>query len=239
MKKKERIVRLPTEKGVIRQGVKVNDTLNPPLILSTQAEKEWGVHGTEQHLYLISDEESKEGDYFIDFEGNLGKEDSFEYPIERRKVIATTDDSLRNMGDEGIIDHVVGKDLPKISEDFIKVYVKAYNEGNPIEEVMVEYCCQRCGVSNNKHKMGCKDSHLWVQVPKLRDDNTVIISMIEESIPNREQVARLVRKAFKLGLELGEEIGDWHAVGCSGPKPKKPYQEEIEEDPDKWIRENL
>jgi len=77
--------------------------------------------------------------------------------------------------------------VAKIPESFVKAYVKANGE---IDEVNVEYCCQRCGVSNNKHKMSCKDSHLWIQVPKLRDDNTVIIYQAKTTY-SREDLKKL------------------------------------------------
>lgn len=52
------------------------------------------------------------------------------------KIIATTDMSLRNKGDRGIIDIAMGEDMPSIPQSFIEEYVK--NDGK-IDEVMIEY----------------------------------------------------------------------------------------------------
>ena len=82
-----------------------------------------------QHLYLVSDEEIKEGDWFVSlkikgiYKANPENVKTLSnYKVEYiHKIIATTDKSLG---------------LPLVNHDFIEAYVKA--EGN-INEVMVEY----------------------------------------------------------------------------------------------------
>lgn len=121
-----------------------------------------------QHLYVISDEEPKEGDIgLLDWEGKLNPDDMRVGKVEkaspnfeirnqygnlsvppkdgrfennkRYKVVATTDTSLRwnDNNDIQIIDYHHCK-FPELTESFIQSYIKAYNEGNPIKEVLVE-----------------------------------------------------------------------------------------------------
>ena len=78
-----------------------------------------------QHLYILSDEEIKEGDWCLlntrivvrYFKPSV-KSRSF------KKIIASTDKSLG---------------LPEPSTNFIKKYIEEYNEGDVIENVLVEY----------------------------------------------------------------------------------------------------
>lgn len=196
-----------------------------------------GFYGTSkpQNLYLLSNEESKEGDwvYFDGYSYNhltypeykgiyqieSGQGFSVEpktHPIIRikrenqidkvlkinynisfencKKIIATTDKSLGNICecDKILIQdskECIGgawmdyskcpnrekcknsKQLPQIPESFIPVYIKAYNEGKPITEVLVEYELQT--YVDNGSKYHYSDGRIQ---PKLRSDNTVIIS---------------------------------------------------------------
>lgn len=78
------------------------------------------------HLYILSDEAIKEGDWCINNNNNdtlyqpncLGDNSNW------KKVIATTDTSLN---------------LPLIPQNFIKLYIEQYNLGSIITEVKVEY----------------------------------------------------------------------------------------------------
>lgn len=102
-----------------------------------------------QHLYIISDEEIKEGDWFIsnpntivcslttieksegitfnsnDSERIISKNGTRQQYLSRcRKIITSTDSSLN---------------LPQPSQSFIQKYIEEYNKGNIITDVMVEY----------------------------------------------------------------------------------------------------
>ena len=94
---------------------------------------------TNQHLYVLSDEEIKEGDWYLSFDihGNYGKPISADYnktnefslkPYSNycKKIITTTDKSLMKIDVE----------LP---QSFIEKYVEEYYKGNKINFIPVEY----------------------------------------------------------------------------------------------------
>ena len=78
-----------------------------------------------QHLYFLSNEEIKNGDYVIDSMGELfgPYEKGDIIGKEAKKIIATTDIPLQ---------------LPQLSKSFIQAYIKAFNENKPITKVLVE-----------------------------------------------------------------------------------------------------
>lgn len=85
----------------------------------------------QQHLYIISDDEIKKGDWVIEYQpkDNLGELHQIhnEYvlsPNIQKKVIATTDTTL---------------ELPRLSQQFIEEYIEEYNKGQQITECLVEY----------------------------------------------------------------------------------------------------
>ena len=85
-----------------------------------------------QHLYIISNDEIKEEDFFMSafmsYSLHNVKEGYAEYPdtTNCKKIIATTDKTLG---------------LPQIPKEFIEAYILSYNMGsmNTITEIMVEY----------------------------------------------------------------------------------------------------
>jgi len=93
------------------------------------------------HLHITSDEDIKSGDWVIRYtELSQVFADTSRCKAEGyKKIIATTNSEL-------IINQVsfglgIGTydSLPSINDSFIQAYIKAYNEGNPITEVQVEY----------------------------------------------------------------------------------------------------
>jgi hypothetical protein len=107
-----------------------------------------------EHLYILSDEEIKEGDWIYHVLDDkpikvtnksvfkdLKKVRQYGY----KKVISTTDDSLKIIIDyEGGSDNIdipipIYNNLPKPSQGFIEKYIAEYNKCNIIKHVMVEY----------------------------------------------------------------------------------------------------
>jgi len=107
-------------------------------------------------LYILSDEEIKEGDWFIANQGvhkcleitsgdypykvaNQYNKEKIQYQSENwlgNKIIATTDSSLEVIN-KGI--NPIYEKLPKPSQSFIEKYITDYNKDNIITEVLVEY----------------------------------------------------------------------------------------------------
>ena len=186
-----------------------------------------------QHLYITSDEEIKEGDWCYNSKRKsieLGK-----YMIGTnefifcKKIIATTNTSLISINEQyfdvnksrksAVLEQ---KTLPQIPQEFIEAYVKAYNEGNPITEVIVEYeiICGRC-YSNTDECWSAKECSRNTDFPdivklKVNSDNTINIKLIKDNW-SREEVKQLCKLAFK-----------YH---CDNSRTTSL--------PDKWIEENL
>lgn len=134
-----------------------------------------------KHLYFLSDDEIKDGDWFYtskyirrcekDSLGSLGftSYDNAAFLFIQpnfKKIIATTD-KLPYQG------HFEGIDctnyLPQPSHDFIKIFVKEYNKGNIITDVLVEY--ENCGDKEN--------GVAGIMEHISTDDNTISIKQIK------------------------------------------------------------
>ena len=101
-----------------------------------------------QHLYFLSNEKIKEGDWYLNIVSNEIVNVDFNIDYEQnhcKKIIATTDTSLLKDYSEQTLNGVAC--LPQPSKSFIQAYIKAYNEGNPITKVLVEVeksICDNC-----------------------------------------------------------------------------------------------
>ena len=101
-----------------------------------------------QHLYFVSDEKPKSDEWFISHDevfqvsrvtGVIIDTDGMWHESENcKKIIATTDPSLKIVIPRHN-DFDSEFNLPKPSEDFLKVFCEQYNKGNQIKEVDVEY----------------------------------------------------------------------------------------------------
>ncbi len=186
-----------------------------------------------QHLYIISDDEIKEGDYFLadnrlNTTSNKGLpnwvlckctkvKNSWVYcneiPDEGhngdwcKKIIATTDESLN---------------LPQPSQQFIQKFVEEYNRGNIITDVLVEYEL----ISNEEYfgntinpddDVPYFDENLKIN-PK---DSTITIKKAKDSYTREEVVKLLVDCCGEVSCEDGKLLGK---------SPEELY---------KWIEENL
>lgn len=205
MKQLHNVVMLPTNEATLLYSVGKQLSLRKTPI--EVIGNDYGNH----HLYLTSSEEIKEGDWFLSDDrnhisetpkyrveqciaiengwiyGSIDKMGQGHNPDWSKKIVATTDKSLR---------------LPEIPESFIQAYIKAYNEGKPITEVLVEYeeffkgaiveyrgkeyLMEDCNnysrsylpIEGNGQRLNSSRNELFIKNPKLklRSDNTVIIS---------------------------------------------------------------
>jgi len=158
-----------------------------------------------QHLYIISDDEIKEGDwaYSNEFEDNLiFKVDKkfFDLGIEAKKIIATTNILLQFHTDyHGEITNDENKkcynhNLSQPSQQFITKYIKEYNKGNIIIDVLVEYE----EIYNDYGETDIFDlvctNHSKISKIKINPkDNTITIKKLKDSW-NREEIIAIHKK---------------------------------------------
>ena len=211
------------------------------------------------HLYIISDDEIKEGDWV--YENNLNQETQI-YQIYNRnnelgffrfrnvwislnrkqnsakKIIATTDNSLWRPSHKYASDIIL---LPQPSQQFIQKFVEEYNKGNVITDVLVEELRSSDGYYDEQDIWHWKTLGLKIN-PK---DNTITIKEVKDNY-TREEVDRMLdEQASRTTAEMLEKFKDY-----------KSREEVIElitdamssctngtsshcQDFDKWIEENL
>lgn len=188
MKKTFKVVMLPTEKAINdyslvllpKNKLQIMSPTDMIDYLDSQSDAT-----KRQELYILSDEEIKEGDWCI----NIKKDKTFQYnqkiyaiiwayeKQECEKIEATTDKSIYYKDD--IAQDT--KDLPQLPESFIQAYIKSYNEGKPITEVDLEM--------EELPSFGTiPDSYII----KTRPDNTVIVR--QSKMYSRGEVVNLFNK---------------------------------------------
>lgn len=173
MKKTHKVVMLPTEKAsnIIFED---DDVKRLHIAPKERQHEKWNY----QHLYIISEDEIKEGDWYLvgTFISQCGKENLSHIKTGFNKIVATTDKYLGVKSFEGTI--YSGKIFPQLTESFIQAYIKAYNEGKPITEVDLE-------IEDRQAIVGGTDSDI-----KTRPDNTVIIH--QSKLYTRDEVEGLL-----------------------------------------------
>ncbi len=165
------------------------------------------------HLYIVSDDEIKIKDKVIEqlTDGsfsifNIDTFNDIHNNGTQRKIIATTDTSL-NISEYA---PQLWKYLPQPSQQFIEKFVKCYNKGKIITDVLVEY--EEIVYDTVPYSMKKK---LKIN-PK---DNTITIKKLKDS-RNREEIIELFKKH---NLDLNKN----HNLSF------------IQDFTDKWIKENL
>ncbi len=253
MKQKAKVILLPTNKNP-KKGLYLYNKRNR-LESHYKNQSLYREEPKHNHLYIVSDDEIKEGDWYID---NVFKirhsitSDKKYWSVRKnyKKIIATTDKSLKTKvlfedNEENIKGgyyylednypiYITKKDfknkfsLPRPSQQFIEHYVEQYNEGNIITDVLVEY--------ENKYNLRyytpsggieCCEKIDNIQL-KISQDNTITIYPIKDSW-NREEYEQGLRLAFRAGA-------DWKVTSINNDRYDEDYPE-IDED--EWIKENL
>ena len=171
--KRAQVIMLPTEENTkicLGNNLSYIYSPNPKITLENtwnelrKYNKEHKTNYNPQHLYILSDDEIKEGDYFladnrISQSSNSGKpnwivckctevKNTWKYCNEipneghngdwSKKIIATTDTSIKIFAGKGDICDLY-YNLPQPSQQFIEKYIEEYNKGEIIESIMVEY----------------------------------------------------------------------------------------------------
>ena len=193
---------------------------------------------TFQHLYFTSDEEIKEGDYCL-FYGDISKVlevNDTHAKIETYSTLSKTDlgllkglhpNSKAKIGDKTTIIHSFSiSQLPKIiattdtslklpqpSKQFIQKYIEEYNNGNKIEEVLVEYKYVYETILEGQLGFPEDSDSWWVHKLKTDSHNTITIKPIKDTYTKEEVENILFRYAEQHGLTStkGEidEFNDW------------------------------
>lgn len=229
IKRKCKTVMLPTEKAtnLFIQKSKLIFTRTATEHGRNNLVKMWNSAGYQgQHLYIISDDEIKESDWYIDNGitangyiiplqllkkytiGMKGGEDKTGYISESKlnsckKIIATTDSSLskewRDYKNDLHIYH-----LPQPSPQFIAKFIESYNKGEVITDILVEYDEYIC---KNGHIMAYQTACVYPHChesnyPYLKIDrnNYITITKVKDSW-SKEEVEAHCRFAFKCGME--------------------------------------
>ena len=204
VKRKCRVVMLPTEKASFLYERTDLNTLH----LGDDIVYNHDQLRVNRHLYILSDDEIKEGDWYIHkqvSELRVVQCVGIHIPMGAKKIIATTDTV-------GVVDKQLSKSmggdverrLPQPSDSFIQKFIEAYNNGKPIENVMVDY---EKSTYDDWIKTGEAQPEFKLKVNS--KDNTNSISKVKDSW-SREEIVELLNKLYYTDLhEVGGKFDKW------------------------------
>ncbi len=175
--KRVKVLLLPTENP---SSLILNDIVKGLFIIAGQGDKIDNC--TNQHLYFLSDEEIKEGDWCI---CDYSQVEKYSEPLaihRYKKIIATTDSSLGVLVKSGT--GVLQESLPQPFQSFIEKFIEKYNQGNPITEAMVE-CELNEGLALKQIKEKSIETSAYILKVNPKD-NTITIKPIKDSWSEKE-----------------------------------------------------
>lgn len=227
LKIKCKVVMLPTNNN--KEGVFTMSLMN--IILKDSSHPENNQYQN-RDIYIISDDEINEDDYFINLHNNtINKAYNWIYVSNCKKIIATTDKELKidYDGTTSITKDWGGKPLPQLAKSFINKYIQSYNNGNIIEEVLVEYENIVEDVYGDCHLQTINDGEKYLETCKLissnikinNKENSITITNVKNSW-NRDEVIELLNNYEKDNLYYG----------------RNPYYNNVDIAKE-WIKENL
>jgi len=175
--------------------------------------------GVPQHLYIISDEEIKEGDWVTNKFTTYPYKATYTLEEELRvngnknnqigKIIATTDISLGLTGvgkgflERGEFMEAFTPLLPQPSLQFISKYIEEYNKGNIITNVLVEY-----EDNGEEDWIGSNEDGqpFWNEKWELKVDshNQITIKPVQPKLYTEEEVDYLCWKAFTYHYNMND-----------------------------------
>jgi hypothetical protein len=203
-----------------------------------------------QHVYFISDEEPKDGDWFI---RNVGSILAVEQYIKDdhlyandRKIVATTDKALCYIKQNGHLGQAIIP-LPQISQQFQEEYCKA---GGKIDEVLLEYEWEE----GEKFELDNLDTARFINDTELENCSGTVFNKSELSKAELDYVNYDKDALATLNLKTDQN----NCVIIHPVEPKLYTRKEVErlcrnalhskrpnnnicmkEDADNWIKENL
>lgn len=185
-----------------------------------------------QHLYILSDDEIKEGDWFFDITKNTIHKchsvsnniqsslngGGYHGKFECKKIIATTNKSISRNSDIEMSVKDALNTLPEIPQSFIEQFITSYNEGKTISDVMVEYdTIQVPYITGDGFEI----------VLKVNSNNTINIKTIKDSW-SRDEVIELLHQFRK----------DFESYSNTKFAKKHKHSTALEAEK-KWIEQNL
>lgn len=175
------------------------------------------------HLYIVTDDEIKEGDWALSME-EVTKDNPIKgvYPYkvtdveqvhwDDKKIIATTDPELKYV--QGTTPDSAKEwkqifELPQPSKAFIEKYCK---EGG-IDKVMVEYEIVGTGevpFPSNLGRLMELNGQLIAHVPKVNSHNEITIHPIKDSYSKEELIQFVLDNRFKIDSDTTrEDVEQW------------------------------
>ncbi len=210
LKKKVEVIMLPTpQKTRIQKfGASLRDNKNPLLPHVKE------VLGYYQELYFVDDSPIIENDWIYNTETQeviqcIGKGSLRNW----KKIVASSDRlEIGKYDDRYSNVYISGKSinpcLPKPSDSFINSYIKAFNEGNPIQFVMVEY---EKSTYNDWIKTATPQPEYKIKTDK---NNTITITRCKENY-SAEEVNKILdsfAERFVANTDMAykqKDIADW------------------------------
>ena len=189
MWKKHKIIMLPTED--VNAHIIKSDEIDYLILVET-----WSGKHQAQHLYILSDEKIKEGDWCYHPVSQKIKiaDTSYHTEFKWKKIITTTD---------------------SIPQSFISFYIEEYNKGNKIEEIEIEY--EDNGYEVDMGGVGGEDVGWMPKIElKIDSNNCINIKKIKEDWKRRE-VSNLIFKfkdtiAMELGISADEGVFEFKKI---------------------------
>ncbi len=217
LKKKVEVIMLPTpQKTRIQKfGASLRDNKNPLLPHVKE------VLGYYQELYFVDDSPIIENDWIYNTETQeviqcIGKGSLRNW----KKIVASSDRlEIGKYDDRYSNVYISGKSinpcLPKPSDSFIASYIKAFNEGNPIKYVMVDWEEKGYWMNLESHSMAVKPE--WINTHdelKVDKNNTITITRCKENY-SAEEVNKILdsfAERFVANTDMAykqKDIADW------------------------------
>lgn len=229
IKKKCSVIMLPTED---RSDIIINKPFSNKSLLQfrpdlRKASDKLRSGWTNQHLYITSDDEIKDGEWCIMHNTSIRKfQEKVKYSIPCKKIIATTNEFLTKPGTLNI-NRELNYNLPQLPQLFIKKYC----ELGGIDEVLVEY--EKVYSHTDKTGMiGTPNRKVYNNKLKVTPQNEVFISLIKNSYTKKE-VEILIKNAL-LNETLIDRDERW-----MGDKLDCVFYNLNKEKFEEWKRENL
>ena len=189
--------------------------------------------GINQHLYIISDDEIKEGDWFV--RNNEIHQcykiynDEIEFKTSKnsvycgtntlwdknycKKIIATTDTSLYIHQKETVSLPERVFYLPQPSQQFIEKYIEEYNKGNIITDILIEY----------EYLLDDKSVLPYWNLKVNPKDNTITIKKLKE-IYTKEELCQILEKYTSF---LWSEVGIHYPISLGNDAKDKFINHEL------------